>query len=302
MTATDDGIRTNWGRWGADDERGALNLQTPATVRAASRAVRTGRVYALGLPIQRDDVPLAGHRPPPSRMTIMGQGDGADLVVPGNDGTVGIHEDVLVLPTHNETHLDALCHISHHGQLYNGFPDSSVSAHFGATRCGVDQVRHVVGRGILLDVARWVGVEHLVPPHTITGTDLAACAAAQGVDVREGDVLLVRTGWLGHWLAHPDTVDYRDQPGLGLDACDFVHDTGVSAVGADNRAIEAQPYDRGRFLGVHVELLVRQGVVLMEHLVLDELAADGVQEFLFVAAPLPITGGMGSPLNPLAIA
>lgn len=293
---------SNWGRWGPDDERGALNLQTPERVLAAVRSCRSGRVYTLALPIQPHDVPLARHRPPPSRLTLMGPGDGEKLPVAGNDGLVGIHEDVVVLPTHNETHLDAFCHISYGDRLYNGFPADSVEPHRGATRCGVDRVGHIVGRGVLLDVARWMGVDHIEPPYVITAEDLESTAAAQGVEVGEGDVLLFRTGWLGHHLRHPDTTDWTRQPGLGLAACDFVRDTGVSAVGADNRAVEAQPYDGGRFLTVHVELLVHQGVVMMEHLVLDELAGDAVHTFLFVAAPLPITGGMGSPLNPVAIA
>ena len=135
----------------------------------------------------------------------------------------------------------------------------------------------------------------------VTSADLAGCAEAEGVEVRPGDILLIRTGWLGRFLADPaDAAAMMSQPGIGLDAVNFIRDHEIVAVGMDNSAVEVIPFDGG-FLAVHIELLVKLGVYLLEHLVLDQLAADRVYESLLVVAPLTVTGATGSPINPIAI-
>jgi kynurenine formamidase len=292
---------SNWGRWGAEDERGALNLQTPEAVLAATRVCRTGKVYSLSLPIQQEGMPLLPHRGAPMRLATTSKADQATFEAFGAR-ELGANEDVLVIASHNQTHMDALCHVYHRDRLYNGFGVDTVTTSQGASRCGIDKARHVVGRAVHLDLPGYLGVDALEAPHVITGAELEACASSQGVQVRPGDVLLVRTGWIEAYLASPDPARLGMQAGLGLDACEFVRDHDVSAVGADNSAVEAIPFDRGSFLGVHVELLVNLGVPLIEHLVLGQLAADSVHECLFVAAPLPVRGGTGSPVNPVAIA
>jgi kynurenine formamidase len=150
---------------------------------------------------------------------------------------------------------------------------------------------------VLLDLPRHQGVEQLEPGHMIDAAQLEDCRAAQGVEMRPGDILLVRTGWLGALAA--GATDHA-QPGLSRDAVTFVDEHDVAVVGADNSAIECMPFD-GSFMSVHVELVVNRGVTLLEHLVLDALAADGCHECLVVAGALPITGGAGSPINPIAI-
>lgn len=290
----------NWGRWGDDDERGALNLLTPDIVRAATQVCRTGKVYSLSLPIQQQGVPIVDYRNPPMRLTLVNESD-KDIFAEYGGIDTGANEDFLVLASHNETHMDALCHVFHKSRIYNGFPAESAQTRAGALYCGIDKTPFIVGRGVLVDLPAHHGVEHLDAPYVITGDELDACVRAQGTHLRAGDVLLVRTGWIDQFLANP-TMELSLQPGLGYDACDFVRQHDIAAVGADNSAVEAIPFDRDVFLGVHIELLQKLGIPLLEHLVLTDLARDGAREFLFVTAPLVVTGGMGSPVNPIAIA
>jgi kynurenine formamidase len=293
---------TNWGRWGEDDERGALNLLTPETVLAATRVCRTVVVYDLGLPIQQHGSgPLFDYRGTPQRLTLTNQADPGAFVRHGGAPDIGANEDVLVLASHTLTHMDALSHVFTEGTLYNGFPADSVRTNRGTPHCGIDKVRGVVGRAVHLDLPRHQGIEWLEPGSVVTSADLEACARAQDVDVRSGDILLVRTGYLEYWHSLGDPSTPTAQPGIGLDAVRFIREHDVSVVGSDNSAIEPVPFDQGVFLGVHIELLVKLGVHLLEHLNLAGLSADGVAECLFVVAPLSVTGASGSPVNPIAI-
>ncbi len=294
---------TNWGRWGTDDERGALNLLTPDVVRAATQSVRTGKVYNLGLPVARTGTPVFDYRGAPQRLTLTSQTDRGLYAMYGAPEGVGANEDVLVVAAHNGTHMDALCHVFAENRIYNGHPSEEFASHSGAPHCGIEKTGGFAGRAVLLDLPRHQGVEWLEPGTNITGDDLEACRAAQGVELRAGDVLLVRTGWLDLFasLAAKMEPPPFEQPGLGSSTVEFVAGHDLAAIGSDNAAIEVIPFD-GIFLALHVELLVKRGITLIEHLVLSELAADGVHEMLFVAAPLLVTGGTGSPVNPIAIA
>jgi len=295
--------RSNWGRWGDDDERGALNLVGPAEVLAGVAACRTGKTYTLGLKVQRKGVPLIDFRPTPERYALFRDTDKDMFAKLGSDGTVGFNEDVLTVPTHNGTHMDALAHCVSDDTLYNGFPAGTVEANRGASRCGIEKVGAVVGRAVLLDVAAHVGVDWLEPGQHVDADLLESCRSAAGVTLGPGDVLLVRTGWLDLFasLGRGEKPPFA-QPGLDLSTVDFVADHDLAAVGADNAAVEVIPFDHGGYLPVHVALLHKLGVVLFEHLVLSPMAADGCVEGLFVAAPLLVTGGSGSPVNPIVIA
>jgi kynurenine formamidase len=277
-------------RWGEDDERGALNLQTTESVLAGLGAARTGRVYALGLPVQRSGQPHVAHRPAPQRLTLTSDTDDQMFAAFGAAAGTGSHEDVVVLPTHEATHMDALGHVFDGDALYNGFPADSASTYGGLAHCGIEKAGPIVARGVLFDLGP------LPPGHVVTVAELEACK----VSLTPGSVALVRTGWLEAF--DPMAGLTYEQPGLGLDTARWLADHDVVAIGADNTAVEAMPFDGGGFMPVHVELLVRRGVYLLEHLVLAPLARDGVREVLFVAAPLPITGASGSPVNPVAIA
>ncbi|MCF2526114.1 cyclase family protein [Yinghuangia soli] len=296
----------NWGRWGPEDERGTLNLIDAKGVAAAAHEVRTGQAYALGLPIQREGAPIFDYRGAPQRLTLTSQTDNMFDDFPG--GTeVGANEDVLVIASHSITHMDALCHVQHRGKFYNGFDASTFRTHTGAARCGIEKIGAFAARAVLLDLPRFKDVAFLEPGYTITRADLEGCAAAQGVEVRAGDALLVRTGHLDNFRA--ETSAGREVPfaqaGLGLDAVSFIREHDIAAVGSDNSAIEVIPFDDNVFLSVHIALLVELGVPLMEHLWLSDLAAGmaeaGTYACLLTVTPLPVTGATGSPINPVAI-
>jgi kynurenine formamidase len=289
---------TNWGRWGADDERGTLNLLTPERVLAATQVCKTGKVYSLALPIQKHGVPILDHRGAPQRLTLTSASDKEPYANFGGAPGLGANEDVLVIASHSITHMDALSHVFTEDGIYNGFARDEFSATSGAPHCDIRATGTFAGRGILLDVAGHQGVDWLEPGHAITSAELEACADAQGTEVRAGDILLVRTGWLDFFAT--GNAEFA-QPGLGVDAASFVDDHEIAAVGADNTAIECMPFDDNVFLAVHIELLVKRGVTLMEHLKLSELAADGCHEFFLSVGALPVTGAAGSPINPVAI-
>jgi kynurenine formamidase len=289
----------NWGRWGADDELGAANLIEPATVRAGAALVRSGRVFSLGLPIDAKHVPVTPGRAPPQHFM---RTDGGDYAA-GLQRTDGFQttDDVISMPCHAGTHIDALCHVGDGDQLYNGFPLAGVRS-AGAKKLGIEKLRSLCTRGVLLDLCALHGVPVLAKGTVITPQDLEACEQRQGVRVTPGSVLLLHTGWLGA-IATLGTAEFLSgEPGIGMAAAHWVHERGVVAVGADNFAVEAIPTEDRRPAPVHRMLIRGCGVYLMEMMALRELAAAGVHEFLFVAAPLPITGGTGSPINPLAIA
>jgi kynurenine formamidase len=231
----------------------------------------------------------------------MNQADTAPFVSYGAAPDVGANEDVLVLDSHTLTHMDALSHVYAAGSLYNGFPVDAIRTNGGAPHCGIDKIGGVVGRGVHLDLPRYQGVDWVEPGYVITSADLQACADAQGVEVRSGDILLIRTGHLDYWHSLGEPSGPTAQAGIGFDAVNFIREHDIAVVGSDNSAVEAIPFDNDIFLGSHIELLLKLGVHMLEHLNLASLAADQVSECLFVVAPLPVTGASGSPINPIAI-
>lgn len=308
MSMTTSNETTNWGRWGEDDQIGALNLITPERRLRALGTPRSGKLYSLGLPVQANYLPPVPYRVPIQRLTLTNQADmpmwnaiGEQMGVP-SPGT-GASEDVLITSTHNGTHMDALCHVYHDGKMYNGFPSDSSTlggSHFDS----IDKIPGIAGRAVLLDVAAHVGVPWLDPRVKIDADLLEDTRAAQNTEIHAGDILLVRTGWMDffHSGEKPDATYYGGygQAGLGLDSVEFIDRYEISVVGADNSAVECLPCDE-RYQSVHVELLVKRGVHLLEHLDLREMAADGLYESFLVVAPLKIVGGTGSPINPVAI-
>ncbi|MER3453427.1 MAG: cyclase family protein, partial [Acidimicrobiia bacterium] len=169
MATTSEGARTNWGRWGERDERGALNLLTPEAVLAGVRSVRRGKVYGLSLPIQQQGVPILEYRGAPRRLTLMNQADPGMFAAFGAPADVGANEDMLIMASHSITHMDALCHVFAGGYIYNAHPADSFRTHTGAPVCGIDKVGAVAGRGVLLDLPRHFGVDWLELGYTITG-------------------------------------------------------------------------------------------------------------------------------------
>ena len=314
----------NWGRWGADDQIGTLNFITPECLVAAAGCVRQGKVFSLGADFTADGV--QGHAAPfrgnPLHFMTVDGGDANSLpdAVKGwrhspAEAVAGIYgasilrfnDDYIVMPLQAATQWDALSHVYYDELLYNDVPAASVTS-FGATRNSIAEVGArggITARGVLLDAARHRGAEWIDGGDPISPDELDAIAAAQGVDVRSGDVVVVRTGWYTRFVATGER-EFQGN-GLGWQCAEWLHEHEVAAVAADNLAVEA----------VHV--MDVEGVVLPLHLLCqrdmglmfgevwnldalaDDCAADGTYVFQLAAPALRVTGGVGSPLNPLAL-
>ena len=304
MTAAVDEIArrlSNWGRWGADDQAGTLNHITEAKRASAASLIRTGRMLELSIPVDREGPQIDRPRRfnPIHFMNAV-----PDQTFIGEE--VGLADDVLILPVQAGTQWDALAHVSHRGRIYNGRGSSTVTvlgAEFNSIAAASGRV---ATRGVFVDVARHRGVESLEPGHGITPAELEEVLAAEGVDAGEGDVLIVRTGFLEHCRRRRWKGYFDDCPGLALSTLDWIQDRRLAAVASDNVAVEAKPSEIPGFrLPFHVVALVYMGLLLGEVFELEGLSRFCAEtrryEFFFVAAPLLIPGGIGSPINPCAI-
>ncbi len=296
----------NWGRWGPEDEIGTLNLVDDAARRRGAAAVTSGQAFALGLPLSEAEGIQAGFvegRVNPSRtMVQVNQPVNAE-----EPEWACFNEDVLTLATQCATHWDALAHASYGGVIYNGYPASTISAD-GAARCGIHRLGAVISRGVLLDVARALGRDVLEPGHPIMPADLDAACELARVTPEPGDIVLVRTGQMVHLAPERrDLVAYTwPSPGLTIETAEWFHRHDVAAVATDTLPFEVIPSQReDAYLPVHLLHLVEMGMTQGQNWVLDALAddcaADGRYTFLLDATPLPLTGGVGTPLNPLAL-
>jgi kynurenine formamidase len=285
-----------WGRWGTDDEIGAPNFIGPAQRLTAAGLVTEGRVISLAQPLDR-------HTPVPSHRLGIGHffdRDGGDYAVGARrPGGFQFAEDSVLLPTHSGTHIDALCHAWYDDLLYNGHSASGIRSG-GAAHCGVEQLPPIVTRGVLVDLAGQEGVSSLAAGHRVTAAQLRQWFADQGMQPEPGDVALVRTGWYER-VAELGSTFFDGEPGLDASAGVWLAESGVAAIGADNYAIEAIPFEEGTVFPLHQRLIRDFGVPLIEGLMLGELAASGRREFLFCAAALPISGGAGSPVHPFVV-
>jgi kynurenine formamidase len=286
---------SNWGKWGADDERGALNHITPERVAAAARLVREGITVTLSWPL---NTTAAADNPQPAehRMTAWGEHE-----------SVSIAKDYVGVDYHSDTHthIDALSHVGYEGSLYNGRPTAAVTSR-GAAAESIEVLKDgLVGRGVLLDIPRLRGVPWLEPGEHVFSDELESAEHEQGVSVREGDILLVRTGHacrlreLGPW----DTA--KAKSGLHPTAMTLLAERGIAALGSDTNGDTAPSSTDGIDFPIHVLAIAAMGIHLLDYLQFEELrpVCERTErwEFLFVAAPLRITGGTGSPLNPIAI-
>lgn len=293
---------SNWGRWGADDERGTVNFITADKIRQAAACVRKGRVFSLGMRFDSGgpQIGQGGRVNPQHFMTAT-----AGVVYPHSPFRYS--DDVVVMPLQCATQWDSLAHVHYDGVLYNGHPAATITA-AGAAKNSIDkQCEGIVSRGVLLDLARSAGVDKLAPGYAITPADLEAAETAHGVRAGTGDVLLIRTGHLAVFKTDTDRVGYmRMMPGLSLSCAEWLHAREIAAVATDTNAVEVIPFeDNANPLPLHMVCIRDMGLTLGEMFDLDELAADcaadGAYDFLFSAPPLKVTGAVGSPLNPLAI-
>lgn len=304
---------TNWGKWGDDDEYGALNYITPEKITAAGKLAKEGEVFNLA-------IDLLPNQPGWTGRTYRHSFDWI-LVSIDPKGGVGASDDAIAMHQQYSTQWDGFPHFFFEGKMYNGYDVVSNVKETGAKKNSIHKwADKVVSRGVLLDVARYKGVDSLESGYAITPADLDATARAQGVRVESGDILLIRTGYMPVMRKMPwpmrGTEPYEvGEPGINLASAKWIKDKQIAAVAFDTLAGEVIPFqpddlDKVNDVGwkgfpVHVELLVHQGVPLGEIWDFEELAKDcaddGVYEFLMIAPPLKIVGGVGSPLSPLAI-
>jgi kynurenine formamidase len=211
--------------------------------------------------------------------------------------------EMMVMGGHTSTHVDALCHISHQGKLHGGH-DAQEAARGGRFAVhGVETIPLTFCRGVLLDVAGLHGVEVLEPGQPITPEDLAACCDQQGVEIRPGDAVLIRSGWPVHWADPKRYLGAEDGvPGPNEEAGRWLANHGIRLTGSETVAYEWIPPGRGHaLLPVHRILLVEHGIHIVENLNLGGLAANRIREFLFVLTPLKVVGATGVPVRPVAV-
>jgi kynurenine formamidase len=307
--------RSAWGLYGADDDLGTLNLLTPERVVAAASCIRTGKRFTIGLPLNLPSPPFFGREAMSHTVISLAPGmldDKLDNYWP-----------------QGSTQWDAICHFGHAGIFYNGRTEDEVRS--GLLGIHAAAREGIVGRGVLLDVARHVaGSGTPIDPESsfeILPELLDATAAAQGVELREGDVLCLRTGWIA-WYHSLDAAGREElatrslthsafrNPGLSYrpEMAEYLWDRGVAAIAADNPTVETMPpppspsgdpmlTDPDSTL--HAQVMGKLGMTLGEFFDFESLAADcaddGVYEFFFSAAPLAVPGGIGSPPSAVVI-
>lgn len=313
---------SNWGEWGDGDEVGALNYLTSDEVLRGIEAVERGETFTLGLPIGRD----SGDPVWPTR-------SGAEHYMTKDNGVYEAgkadrtpyghwraSDDVIHMYTHGTTHLDSLGHVWYDGELYNGFDADTTNG--GLARCGIENAADhgVMGRGVLLDIARHRGVEYLRRGERVTLDELRACADDQGVDLHERDIVLLRLGALELFYDEGPDAFYDEYAGMHGDdpvlvepgityteeLVEWLHSMEIPVFGTDTvTAEQTVSEETDTRLPLHPALLRDQGLVISEMNKLDELAADcavdDTYDFLYVSSPLKLVGATGSPINPLAV-
>ena len=257
---------SNWQRWGPDDQLGTLNFITRERVRTACALPRTGRAISCALPYEAD----------------------GDAALDRSDPI--------------ETGWTALTQVAHDGRTYN---DRAC----GAASDSIAQARdRVIGRGVLLDLPRYTRLPWLDDGTRITPSDLDLCAESFGVTIERGDIVLVQTGMMKRCLQQKSWKGYcgGPAPGLSVHCARWIYEREIAALATDTWGVEVRPNEtKDCFQPLHMISLRNTGLLLGEIFALDDLAdacaEDGSYSFLFVAPPLPITGAVGSPINPLAI-
>jgi kynurenine formamidase len=290
---------SNWGRWGADDERGTLNFLTPERRLRATRLATTGESISLSLPLATAPAP---DNPTPAFHLMISTG--SDLPPQGLQACA----DYLAIPTHGRaiTHLDALCHMFWKGRMYNGFAAEEVGPH-GANKCPVDLAfGGIIGRGVLLDIPKLKGVDWLEKGEKIFPADLDAAEKNHGVRVEEGDILAIRTGrhkyarTRGNWNPWVE-----GQAGLEAACLQWLRERGVAVLAGDAVSDVTPTGYTEVAVPIHAGAIVMMGLPLIDNADLEALsefcARTGRYEFMFMTAPLMIPRGTASPINPIAL-
>ena len=291
---------SNWGRWGDDDERGALNLITDAKRAAAAKLVQDGVSVSCALPLA---IRPAADNPTPVVHHMTRAGD-----VTNDPGTtMQSTGDYFAIAPHGmaNTHLDALCHVLHHGKMYNGFDASEITSAGARKNSIMVGESGIVSRGVLLDIAALRGVDYLELGERIPAAELEQAEERQGLRVESGDILLVRTGRdtrreaLGAW------APMEGMAGLAVDCLPWLRERDVAVLGCDGVSDAMPGGVEGWTLPIHEVILPSMGVHLIDNARLGPLAAACAErnryEFLLTIAPLRLERGTASPINPIAV-
>ena len=303
----------NWGKWGPEDEIGTLNYTQPQDIVAAAGLVTQGKVISLALNFDQN-----GPQGAKSKYPSMGRINPMHLMLrTGTDAYSGVldsrgiraADDMVVMPLQCGTQWDGLGHVFYENSMWNGYDCREVTS-AGAQKAGIEKTKaKMVGRGVLLDVARAKGVKCLDDGYAITSTDLEETARFHGIDVRRGDYVVVRTGQMEAKLDAKSWDGYPggDAPGFSFETLEWVHGKEIAALASDTWGCEVRPNESETGINqpwhwITIPIIgLTMGEIFHVRELADDCAADGKYEFLFVAPAIPITGAVGSPTNPLAI-
>jgi kynurenine formamidase len=290
--------------FGADDEIGMLNLITPDSARSIMSEADFGHIldlsvdYFIGMP----SFTAAGQPPYQIWMTNTPGGTVVDdsLGFGEQNELVSYSGDAISMYTHCGTHIDTLNHFGYNGRLWNGF---DADTHLGSRHwmcCGAEKQPPIIARGVLLDVAGLHDVAVLPQSHAVGRADLEGAAKAQGVELRPGDVVMIRSGQMTLW--DDPAAFIANEAGVDREGAEFLARAGAIMLGSDNLSFEQIPSsEEGNWLPVHTYLFAEAGVAIMEMVDLEALAAERIYEFCFIGAALKLRGATGAPMRPLAM-
>lgn len=304
-------LPTNWGRWGDDDEIGCLNYLTPEEVLRGVAQVKSGKVFTLGVKMGAPGGdPVWPGRSGATRLMTQDRSHYTAGKLEPLKGGLEYADDYVTAFLQGSSQYDALGHTWYGDQIYNGYNADTTTG--GMAKCGVDKLaeRGIVGRGVLIDVARHRGKDALEPAETFGVEDLEAAAEAQGTEIQPHDNLLIRTGWLNIYYTQGKDKFYENfvEPGLTFSPklVRWFHEKEIVSLSTDTIANEVtvEP-ETGIVLPLHAALMRNLGVLFSEILWFEELAKDcaedGQWSFLYAAAPINVVGGTGAPVNPVVV-
>lgn len=286
--------------WGPDDEIGAANRITEQSVLAASKLVKTGKTYNLGIVVGKD---TPAFFPRTLSVTVL-QPNQIQTQGLGTNGMT-YNDDIFMGWLGIGPQIDGLGHIGVKHTYYNGFKDSDFAKADGLTKLGLEKLPPMVTRGVVLDMAKFYGQDIVKEGTAYTRDDIVAAAKAQGVELREGDTVLFHSGWLN--LLDGEQKDHKRyvsvEPGLGISGAEYLAEIGVVAVGADTWGVEAVPFEEGAdgVFKVHQILIPQNGIYMLENMETRDLVRDGVKEFMFVLGVSRLKGAVQMIINPTAI-
>ena len=284
-------------KYGADDQIGAMNLLNAQKVLEAAKLVTTGQVYKLGVPVGRDTPAF----PPRSlSVTVMMPDQFGGATVP-SENKMSYADDMFTGWLGVGSQIDSFAHLGIDNTFYNGNKAADFIHTTGVTKLGIEGIPPMVTRGVLIDMARARNKPVLAEGEIITADDLRAAIQAQGVSIRQGDVVLIHTGWVDMLTQDPPRFG-KGEPGIDLGAAEYLASLNVVAVGADTWGVEAVPFKNpNRVWEGHQHLLAKSGVHILEVMDTRGLARDQVKEFLFVLGQPLYKGAVQAIINPIAI-